>query len=240
MSPTMSSTQSASARTVAGLVLSIAGELFGLVVQLLLIYIGIEFALTMNDEINVLYIIIWCLLATLYLGLVILGLNVMVWLGVPDPLITRKIIGHPLTRLLSSILTFGATALGLREAFVLIVNIGQAKTDPFIEASAIWTMLLAWAMFNWGYARIYYSRYHRAPEPPLIFPGVAEPRLTDFVYFSFTNATTFATSDIQVVSSRMRWTVVWHTSYAFFFNALIIALSMNVILKGDLFAWFAV
>src|SRR5690606_22837454 len=114
--------------------------------------------------------------------------------------------------------------------------IGQDAADPLLEFSASWTMLLSWALFNWGFARIYYSRYHRAAEPPLLFPGTNEPRLTDFVYFSFTNATTFGTSDIQVVTSRMRWTVIWHTTFAFFFNALIIVLSMNVIAKGDLFS----
>jgi uncharacterized membrane protein len=31
----------------------------------------------------------------------------------------------------------------------------------------------------------------------------------------------------------MRWTIVWHTTLAFFFNALIIALVINVITKGE-------
>jgi uncharacterized membrane protein len=33
----------------------------------------------------------------------------------------------------------------------------------------------------------------------------------------------------------MRWTVVWHTTLAFFFNALIIVLTMNVISNGSFF-----
>ena len=41
-------------------------------------------------------------------------------------------------------------------------------------------------------------------------------------------------SDVQVMTTRMRWTVVWHTTFAFFFNALIIALTMNVISNGTL------
>ncbi|WP_235934208.1 DUF1345 domain-containing protein [Paramicrobacterium chengjingii] len=228
-----------SRRTNAGAVLSISGEIFGLIVQVLLVCIGIQLALAADNEFNVFFVILWCILATVYVGLTIIGLNVMVWLGVTEPPFTRKLIGHPVTRLLSTALTFGTTALGLREAFSLIVNIGLAKKDPLVEISAIWAMLLAWAIFNWGYARIYYSRYHRASERSLIFPGTPEPRLTDFVYFAFTNATTFATSDVQITGSRMRWTVVWHTCFAFFFNALIIALTMNVISKGDLFAWLA-
>ena len=146
----------------------------------------------------------------------------------------RALVGHPLSRLLSTALTFGASALGLWEAVTLIVSIKEDQVDALVETSAIVAMLLSWAIFNWGFARIYYSRYHRAESPPLVFPNTPQPRLTDFVYFAFTNATTFAVSDVQVTSSRMRWTVVWHTSLAFFFNALIIALSMNVISRGDL------
>ncbi|MGL3148812.1 DUF1345 domain-containing protein [Microbacterium sp. A82] len=216
--------------------LSIAGEIFGLLVQLTLVYIGIDLSLSTDGDLDVFVVLLWCALATLYLVVTIIGLNVLVRSDRAEPPATRKLIMHPLTRLLSTLLTFGASALGLREATALIVNIGQEVVDPIVEISAIWTMLLSWAIFNWGFARIYYSRYHRAPEPPLMFPGTAKPRLSDFVYFSFTNATTFGTSDVQVMSSRMRWTVIWHTTLAFFFNALIIALSMNVISKGDLFS----
>lgn len=134
-----------------------------------------------------------------------------------------------------SIIAIGVI-VDLREAFVLIANIGQEIVDPLVEFTAIWTMLLSWAMFNWGYARIYYARYHRAAVPPLEFPSTESPRLTDFVYFAFTNATTFAVSDVRVTSSRLRWTVAWHTMFAFFFNALIIVLTMNVIAKGHLFS----
>ena len=47
--------------------------------------------------------------------------------------------------------------------------------------------------------------------------------------FSFTNATAFSVSDVLVTTPRMRWTVIWHTSLSFFFNALIIVLAINTI-----------
>lgn len=223
-------------RRTLGAVLSVGGEVVGLLVQLLLVYIGIEFFLSLRDELNVILLLAWCLIATLYLALSVLGLNIVVRLGTSEPMIARAVLAHPVVRLLSMIVTFSASALGFREAFVLILNIGQQQVDSLVEFSAIWTMLLSWAMFHWGYARIYYSRYYRAETPPLRFPDTDDPKLSDFVYFSYTNATAFSVSDVQVTSSRMRWTVVWHTCFAFFFNALIIVLSMNVISKGDLFA----
>lgn len=222
------------ARSRLGWFLSLTGEVLGLVVQLILVYIGIGFFLISDGDLDVIVILAWSSLAGLYLLLTVIGLNVLVRLDVPDPPVMRALVGHPLSRLLSTALTFGASALGLWEAVTLIVSIKEDQVDALVETSAIVAMLLSWAIFNWGFARIYYSRYHRAESPPLVFPNTPQPRLTDFVYFAFTNATTFAVSDVQVTSSRMRWTVVWHTSLAFFFNALIIALSMNVISRGDL------
>jgi uncharacterized membrane protein len=94
-------------------------------------------------------------------------------------------------------------------------------------------MLLSWALFHWGYARIYERRYRMAPTPPaLLFPGTDQPRIVDFVYFSFTNATAFSVSDVQVMTPRMRWTVVWHTTFAFFLNALVIVLAFSTILQA--------
>ncbi|WP_244303045.1 DUF1345 domain-containing protein [Leucobacter coleopterorum] len=219
-----------------GAVLSTGGEIVGLVMQVLLVYLGADIMWGAEDDNETARLLAWCLFATLYLGATILTLNILVRLEQPDPASTRVLVGHPLTRFLSTLITFGASIIGLSVALELITSIGLQMQNPVQEFAAIWAMMLSWAMFNWGYARIYFSRYHRAQDPPLSFPGTPEPRLVDFVYLAFTNATTFAVSDVKVTSSRMRWTVVWHTTLAFFFNALIIGLVIKVIADGHLFA----
>ncbi len=219
-----------------GAALTVGGEVLGLLAQLLLVWIGANIMWGPEGEIGTIRLFAWCVVASFYLGATILGLNILVRIDRPDPHVARVLIGHPLTRLLSTLLTFGASALGLTVALDLITSIGLDVHEPFSEFSAVWAMLLSWALFNWGYARIYFSRYHRARKPPLLFPGTDEPRLADFAYLAFTNSTTFAVSDVQVVDTRMRWTIVWHTTLAFFFNALIIVLTMNVIANGKLFA----
>lgn len=225
---------SAASRTRSSLTLT--GEIAGLLVQLLLVWIGARIVWADDESLDALRLIAWCVVATLYLGVTVLALNILVRIDRPDPPAVRALIGHPVTRAFSTVFTFGASGLGLFVALDLIASLGEERHDPVSELSAVWAMLLAWALFNWGFARIYFSRYHRAADPPLLFPGTDDPRLTDFAYLAFTNATTFAVSDIQVTSPRMRWTIVWHTSLAFFFNALIIVLTMNVIANGRLFA----
>jgi len=56
--------------------------------------------------------------------------------------------------------------------------------------------------------------------------------MVDFVYFSFTVGSSFAASDVTVLSSRTRWTVVWHSVSSFFFNGLIIVLALNTIMSN--------
>ena len=215
--------------------LSVGGEIAGLAMQAVLVWVGAELVWGADDpDEETLLRLVWCLVAGAYLAATVLGLNLLVRFDQPDPRATRVLVGHPLARALATLLTFGASVLGLSVAVDLITALGRGEHDPIAEFSAVCAMPLSWAMFNWGFARIYFSRYHRSPEPPLVFPGSAAPRLIDFVYFAFTNATTFSVSDVHVVSTRMRWTVVWHTTLAFFFNALIIALTMNVIVNGRL------
>jgi uncharacterized membrane protein len=36
---------------------------------------------------------------------------------------------------------------------------------------------------------------------------------------------------VQVMTTRMRWTVVWHTTLSFFLNAMIIVLAVNTIMN---------
>lgn len=218
-------------------VLAIAGEVIGLLMQLLLVWVG---AFTIwgdgTPEGDTLLRITWCVIASTYLFATVIWLNILVRFESPDPRAIRVLIGHPLTRVLSTFVGLGASLVGLTVAIDLIANINSDESDWIAVLSSVTAMLLSWAMFNWGYARIYYSRYHRSPHVGLKFPGTPEPRLVDFVYLSFTNATTFAVSDVQVTSTRMRWTIVWHTSMAFFFNAIIVALTINVITNGKLFA----
>lgn len=218
-------------------VVGVIGEIFGLLLQFILVLIGGSIIWgDDNDDVNLARLIIWCVIATFYLMLTVIWLNIIVRLGEPDSREFRAVVANPIARILSNVLTFGASLIGLTVALELIAQLGHNVNDRVSQGAAVWAMLLSWALFNWGFARIYYARYHRSPQPPLEFPDTPDPRFTDFVYFSFTNATTFAVSDVRVTSPRVRWTVVWHTSMAFFFNALIIVLTMNVLTRGTLFA----
>lgn len=221
-----------------GAIFTLVSSFMGILAQLWLAGLGavILFGPTdPTDPAGIGGLLTWCTVATLFLAATTVTLTFMARSPQPDSSFTRRIIGHPLARLIAIVFTFGASLIGIAVALQIITDLGHEVLDPTLEIVGIWAMLVSWALFNWGYARIYFSRYHQAKEPPLIFPGTPDPKLVDFAYLAFTNATNFSVSDVQVTSTQLRWTVVWHTTIAFFFNALIIGLIINVLANGKLF-----
>jgi uncharacterized membrane protein len=102
----------------------------------------------------------------------------------------------------------------------------------FTALTVIGSWLLVGVLFCFHYAHIYYRAPH--DQPPLRFPdselepGGLEPNYWDFLYFSFTIAVAVQTSDVTVTSRTMRKLVLGHSVLAFFFNLLILGLSINI------------
>jgi uncharacterized membrane protein len=80
-----------------------------------------------------------------------------------------------------------------------------------------------------GYMLIYLREH--ADAGGLEFPGGEEPGLVDFGYFAVAVAvgTTFGTTDVTVVRSRMRRLVLTHGVYAFVFNTAILAVAVTFV-----------
>ena len=63
----------------------------------------------------------------------------------------------------------------------------------------------------------------------MAFPGGdREPDYWDFVYFSFVIGMTSQVSDVGVTNKHMRRTVAVHGIVSFFFNAALLALTVNI------------
>jgi len=67
------------------------------------------------------------------------------------------------------------------------------------------------------------------PDPILQFPGKARPDLWDFMYYSFTIAMCFQTSDVSISGTAMRRLTLMHAVYSFFFVAAVIGFVVNVL-----------
>jgi len=108
---------------------------------------------------------------------------------------------------------------------------GQASPrTPAQLALATVTIVLSWAfihtIFALHYAHDFYSDHH--DKKCLNFPGDEAPDYWDFVYFSFVIGMTSQVSDVTVASRPMRHTVAAHGIVSFFFNASLLALTVNI------------
>ena len=142
-----------------------------------------------------------------------------------------------LARVVSMTATILSSLIGLAAAIQVLALHNDPQIGSVTDFVGVWSMLLAWGFLHWGFSQIYYQRYFAAAEPMLRFPHpdgtpAPVPRFVDFVYFAFTLGTTFAASDVEVLSTRMRWTIVWHSVLSYFFNGLIIVLALNTIMSG--------
>lgn len=99
------------------------------------------------------------------------------------------------------------------------------------EGLAILTILTAWCFVHTMFALHYAHDYYLAPPgrtPALDFPGDDTPDYFDFLYFSFVIGTSGQTADVSIRSSRMRRVGLVHCTLAFFFNATVLALTINI------------
>jgi uncharacterized membrane protein len=109
-------------------------------------------------------------------------------------------------------------------------NQGAGRT-PTQLALATATIALSWAfthtIFALHYAHDFYGE-RGAKQGGLNFPGDDEPDYWDFVYFSFVIGMTSQVSDVAVTSKLIRRTVNAHGIVSFFFNATLLALTVNI------------
>jgi uncharacterized membrane protein len=104
-------------------------------------------------------------------------------------------------------------------------------------ALATATILLSWLFMNTIFALHYAHGYYGNSDPSseykptggLIFPGRAQPDYWDFLYFSFVVGMTFQVSDVQIEDHGLRRNVLAHGVLAFFFNVVILALTINIV-----------
>jgi uncharacterized membrane protein len=97
----------------------------------------------------------------------------------------------------------------------------------FTALTVIGSWLLVGVMYCLHYAHIYYTASKHTL--PLEFPDQhTQPNYWDFLYFSFTLSVAVQTSDVSVKTRAMRKLVLGHCILAFFFNLVILGLSVNI------------
>ncbi len=147
----------------------------------------------------------------------------------PAPTWRRKV-----RRKFSFLLTVVASLTGLAAASDVLVHPGADERETTVKALGVLVVFCAWTLLHVGYAAFY--RFLDDDESSTIQPGpglrfIEEARGTtvDYLYFAITLGVSFASSDVEVITRRMRWHVLVHELLSFFYNAAVLAIAISVI-----------
>ncbi len=112
-----------------------------------------------------------------------------------------------------------------------------AAAGPSSSALAIATILLSWTfvhtIFSFHYAHEYYGERRDGILGGLNFPATRSPDYRDFLYFSLVIGMTSQVSDVADLPARsIRRVAAMHGVLSFFFNLVVLALTVNMIVAA--------
>lgn len=136
-----------------------------------------------------------------------------------------------------STITGAACASILAIAFILKEAKGQEPSVVITHVIlAVITIVGSWflvhTIFALHYAHEYYQDHtinNDVEAGGLDFPEDIQPDYWDFLYYSFVIGMTSQVSDVDITSRSLRRLSLLHSILSFFFNTLIVAMSINII-----------
>ncbi len=127
-------------------------------------------------------------------------------------------------------------AAAVASVVVLVLAMVTSGGKPTLGQAvfSVGTVGLSWLyvhiIFALHYAHGFYApREHcKGDRGGLIFPGEDEPDYWDFLHFSLIIGVANQTADIHISSRKLRGLATLHSLVAWFFNAVILALTVNL------------
>lgn len=133
------------------------------------------------------------------------------------------------------IVTLAASAI-LTSLVAILLTIQNPHSGIALRpVLAIVSVPLGWLMVHsmmaFHYASLWYARDEKGKMArDLGFPGLPDSqdaRLWDFLYYSFTIGLASQTADVTTLSTRMRRLALIHSTFAFYYNTVVLALAVN-------------
>ncbi len=108
------------------------------------------------------------------------------------------------------------------------VVLGGHSHEVLPMSATLAAVLTSWAAIHTVFALRYARLYFAGDEGGIDFHQSGSPRYSDFAYVAFTVGMSFAISDTDLASWRMRRHALRHALLAYLFGTVIIALIINV------------
>lgn len=156
-----------------------------------------------------------------------------------DPEETKGHAGQeqPLPWVVFSLVVGGAVA-SLVGIGILLSRSQEASEGMHVDSGAGWmavgSVVLSWLTIHTVYTMVYAKHYFDPAHPGGIDfnNGGETPCYKDFFYVGFAVGMSFAISDTNLTSTRMRATALGHGLLSFVFGAVIVASVVNLIASG--------
>jgi uncharacterized membrane protein len=116
---------------------------------------------------------------------------------------------------------------------LLLTKAGPDDLGVIAHAVAVGSVVISWLVVHTLYALTYAKLYFQEkPVGGIDFNTEEPPRYSDFAYVAYTVGMSFAISDTNLTSSRMRATALKHGLLSYVFGSVIVATAVNLIASG--------
>jgi uncharacterized membrane protein len=139
-----------------------------------------------------------------------------------------------LVLVLTAMFSSFAAIFGLLGAAKAASNEGKLLFVGLAASTIVISWLVTQVAFTLHYAHEYYAPPRTSEKPPqdapkpLTFPGDPAPDYWDFFYFSTSFGAASQTSDVVINSKTLRRLTTLHAIVSFFFNTMVLALTINL------------
>jgi uncharacterized membrane protein len=129
------------------------------------------------------------------------------------------------------VLAAAAVLLAVGSQLASVKDMQGTQRTLHVGLAAV-TVVSSWSftqvLFALHYAHDFYLARLRHQDDPLIFPGTPDPGYGDFIYFACVIGTSGQTADVSFNGPGLRRVGTVHCVLAFFFNATLLALTINI------------
>jgi len=136
-------------------------------------------------------------------------------------------------------IVLGALISVLALAFIQKAMKASQGGEPTLDlVTIVGTIFLSWFLVHTVFT-LHYAHGYYGPSPDeddkdgliggLNFPDENQPDYWDFMYFSFVVGMTCQVSDVEISGRLLRRLALFHGIVSFFFNTIILALTINIL-----------
>jgi uncharacterized membrane protein len=133
------------------------------------------------------------------------------------------------TRATDTVVLVGAVASLVAVVEALVRSTEQDTLAVVSVVLGVLVVILSWALVNTVFALKYARLYYEGGDGGIDFKQEQPPTYSDFAYLAFTVGMSFAVSETEPTSTRVRKAALGHALLSYLFGTIVIAVAVNLV-----------